>query len=207
MVLTMSPSGQGGSVVTLPLDAAGARPTESTEATTIADAFDEGRESFGFAATSVLGVSFDQVAVVSRSELEQLLEPVGAVQVDLPADVVADEDGTPNIVTERGPALLETGSLAEALAAVWAGDDAELEELDLALPAADENTEALWDGIAGGIGGGLDTGAPASIDVPPGTDRFPRSPAQRAALRCAGWRAGASRATMVSGSRSSRAPT
>jgi len=172
VVLTMSPSGQGGSVVTLPLDAAGARPTESTEATTIADAFDEGRESFGFAATSVLGVSFDQVAVVSRSELEQLLEPVGAVQVDLPADVVADEDGTPNIVTERGPALLETGSLAEALAAVWAGDDTELEELDLAPPAADENTEALWDGIAGGIGGGLDTGAPASIDVPPGTDRF-----------------------------------
>ena len=55
---------------------------------------------------------------------------------------------------------------------MWAGDDAELEELDLALPAADENTEALWDGIAGGIGGGLDTGAPASIDVPPGTDRF-----------------------------------
>ncbi|CAN5820357.1 hypothetical protein BH24ACT6_BH24ACT6_02600 [soil metagenome] len=172
VVLTLSPSGQGGSVVTLPLDAAGARPTESIEAITIADAFDEGRESFGFAATSVLGVSFDQVAVVSRSELEQLLEPVGSVQVDLPADVVADADGTPNIVTERGPALLETGSLAEALAAVWAGDDAELEELGLALPVADENTEALWDGIAGGIGGGLDTGAPASIDVPPGTDRF-----------------------------------
>lgn len=171
-VLTLSPSGQGGSVVTLPVEASATRPTSARPATTLADSVAaDGESGFELAVTSLLGVSFDQVVVVDRDELAALLEPVGPVQVDLPADVVADSGGTPTVVTAAGQHPLQPEDVAEALASVWPdGSNGGIDEIEL--PEGDENTEALWDGVAGGIGGGLDTGAVVGIDVPEGLDNF-----------------------------------
>lgn len=168
VVLTLAPSGQGGSVVTVPANASPIRPADG-EAVTLADSYrDNGEQGLGFAVTSTLGVSFDQVAVIDVDDVVEMLEPVGDVQVDLPADVVTDIGGTPSVVVERGTQLLELDDLADALGASWTGEDT----ADIQPAESDENVEALWDGVAGQVGGGLETGAAVGVDVPPGLDNF-----------------------------------
>lgn len=167
-VLTLSADGAGGSIISIPANGATIRPTDEAPAETLRTAYAEGQEvAFGVAATSMLGVSFDQVATADVGELAQLLEPVGIVDVDFPADVVTDIGATTSVVAAQGANELDPQQAADALAAQFPAD-----ALDAEPPVADENDAALWAAIADEVGGGLDTGAPVGIDVDEGLAAF-----------------------------------
>ncbi|MDQ3738030.1 MAG: hypothetical protein M3337_02550 [Actinomycetota bacterium] len=167
-VLTLSPAGAGGSIISIPANGAPVRPSGDDVAQTLRTAYADGGDvAFGVAATSMLGVSFDQVALVEVNELGELLEPVGEIDVELPADVVSKIGGKPSVLAEEGPNELDPVAAAEALGAHFAGTATDADP-----PVADENAAALWEGIADAIGGGLDTGAAVGIDVASGLANF-----------------------------------
>ena len=167
-VLTLSPNGAGGSIVSIPANGAPVRPSGDAPAETLRTAYADGADAaLGLAATSMLGVTFDQVVSIDVDELEVLLQPVGSVDVDLPADVVSDIGGSPSVLGEQGPNELDPDAVAEALGARFVGDVTDADP-----PVADENAAALWDAIADSVGGGLDTGAAVGVDVDNGVTNF-----------------------------------
>lgn len=167
-VLTLSSQGAGGSIVSIPANGAPVRPSDDAPAETLRTAYTDGGDAaFRLAATSMLGVTFDQVESIDVNELTTLLEPVGTVDVDLPADVVSEIDGVERVLEEQGSNDLDPAAVAEALGAHFVG-----EVTDADPPVADENAAALWEAVADGVGGGLDTGAPVGIVVGNGAANF-----------------------------------
>lgn len=91
VVTTLLPEGQGGSVVTVPVNA-DAGSGFGLQRRPLNEAFDPSDpEAFVATVEDMLSITIERSAVVDPAGLEALLEPLGSVQVSLP-DAVIDTD-------------------------------------------------------------------------------------------------------------------
>ena len=91
VVTTLLPEGQGGSVVTVPVNA-DASSGFGLQRRPLNEAFDPSDpEAFVATVEDMLSITIERSAVVDPAGLEALLEPLGSVQVSLP-DAVIDTD-------------------------------------------------------------------------------------------------------------------
>ena len=146
-VFTNAPGRVGGSIVSIPTNAA---MTADGQQVSLASQFDGKTDSLNTAAGAVLGVSFDNVMVVDEKELARLLPDVGELEVDLPADVVDAVGVSGRIQFPQGERTMTREDAAAALAA-RADDDV----TGAKPPTADENDVAVWRGVVDGIGDGV----------------------------------------------------
>lgn len=183
-VFTVRPSGDGGSIVTLPVSAdasGGFGPDRLPLAETVAL---HGIESLEREVESALRLDLDRAEVADADALEELLEPVGDIDVDLPTNVT-DRDG--DEVAESGPQTLRP---AEAAAVLTARDPDQ--------PAAEQfpAAAAVWAAVAETVGDGpaesTEGAAAAGPDVAagePGTiaELFGQLAAGRLRARALAW--------------------
>ena len=156
-VLVVQPSGAGGSVIPVPVNA-DTSTGEGDERLPIAATVAGGDvESVRAEAEALLGLTLDEVEVVDADRLTAILEPLGTLEVELPADVT-DADG--DVIAEAGVQSLDA---AEAAAVLTARDPGR--------PAIDQYpaAEAVWAGAAAAIGDGVSgNGTTATTEVPAG---------------------------------------
>ncbi len=92
-VLTLLPEGQGGSIVTVPVNADATSGFDDVRRP-LADEFDPADpEALVASVEEMLSITIQRAAVVEPDVLEQLLEPIGTVGVVLPHDAVGAGDG------------------------------------------------------------------------------------------------------------------
>ena len=136
---------RGGTVVPVPIsaDSSGGFGTERMPLNETVALF--GPETLADEVPALLGVGIDELIVVDEGELAELLAPIGAVQVDLPAAVT---DAAGRRVAPAGPQTLSPDQLAEILSAT-----------DPDLTGADRYPidVAVWGAIADVVGDGLAT--------------------------------------------------
>ena len=184
VVMTLLPEGQGGSVVTVPVNA-DASSGFGLQRRPLNEAFDPSDpEAFVATVEDMLSITIERSAVVDPAGLEALLEPLGSVQVSLP-DAVIDTDAVdtgervlattdPDDTDPDGP--VPDGSVLERGASEIVGDDGVivtagpqiletaqavevLTAIDDSVPAYDQHPldVAMWSAIA----------QRAPINVPP----------------------------------------
>jgi hypothetical protein len=91
VMMTLLPEGQGGSIVTVPVNA-DATSGFGLQRRPLNESFDQSDpEAFVAMVEDMLSITIERSAVVDPAELEALLEPLGSVQVVLP-DAVIDTD-------------------------------------------------------------------------------------------------------------------
>jgi hypothetical protein len=139
-VAVVRPSGAGGSVITVPVsaDASGGDGTERLPLAETAEL--AGADSVQREAEILLGLTIESFEVVDEARLEELLRPVGDIDVDLPVDVT-DADG--RVVADS----LDPAAAAAALVA-----------RDPSVPADEQYpaASAVWAAIAEAVGDGID---------------------------------------------------
>jgi hypothetical protein len=142
-LFVVRPSGAGGSIVTVPVSA-DASAGEGTERLPLAETADlTGTESVQREAEILLGLAVESFEVADRARLEELLSPVGDIEVDLPMDVT-DADG--QVVAEQGPQTMDPQTAAAVLVA-----------RDPAVPAAEQYpaATAVWAAVAEAVDDGI----------------------------------------------------
>jgi hypothetical protein len=184
VIVTLTPEGQGGSIVTIPVNADGTagfgvqrRPL---------DAFFDPADPDGLvmAVEDMLSITIERSLAVDPAGLEAVLAPLGPVQVVLPEAVIdsdavavepppeegADdvEPGPQGVIVTAGPQVLDTAQIVAVLTAV--DDD---------VPAYDQHTidVAMWTALA--------QNSPITVPPPPvATDDagWPLPPATAEAL-------------------------
>lgn len=162
-VLTLHPSGVGGSVVVVPVNVDqtnGFGPERLPVSRQPYTPGDEGHAADLVSAIEpLLTLTIERAAVVGPDELEGLLEPLGPFDVDLSESVVdSDTDGS-GVVERRGTSTLDATAMVEALTAIdGSGESYDHHGTDV----------ELWEAIA--ASGGTDTngGSTAPLD---GDDR------------------------------------
>ena len=114
-----------------------------------------GAESVHREAEILLGLTIESFEVVDQARLEELLRPVGDIDVDLPVDVT-DADG--QVVAESGAQTLDPAAAAAVLAA-----------RDPSVPAVEQYpaATAVWAAIAEAVGDGIDVAALGSEPAAP----------------------------------------
>jgi hypothetical protein len=146
-VVVVKPSGAGGNVITVPVsaDASGGDGTERLPLAETADL--AGADSVEREAEILLGLTIESFEVVDEARLEELLRPVGDIEVDLPVDVT---DAAGRVVADSGGQTLDP---AEAAAVLTARDPS--------VPAVDQYpaATAVWAAIAEAVGDGIDGSA------------------------------------------------
>jgi hypothetical protein len=145
-VFTRAPGGEGGSVVSVPTNAA---LIVDGQRVGLASQFDGSEESLRESAVALLGVAFDDVVIRGETTLPELLPAVDSVEVDLPADVVDDFGVSGRIIAELGVHTMTMQEAAAVLAAT-AGSPVS----GATGPRADENDVAVWTAIADAVGDG-----------------------------------------------------
>lgn len=138
VVMTLLPDGQGGSIVTVPVNADSTagfglqrRPLdESFDATDL--------EGFVASVEEMLAVTLQRAAIVDAEGLEALLPDVEALQFDVPNDVV-DTDGGGGLIATAGPQTFTAGEMVSILTAI--DDDAEVD-------TSHTNDVAVWEALA-----------------------------------------------------------
>ena len=118
VIMTLVPEGQGGSIVTIPVNADGTvgsgeqrRPlTELFEA--------DDPESIVEPLEEMLTITIERSAIVGVDELVEILQPIESLQVVLPEDVIDSSQLGSGIVALAGPQTLRRLLVAQALAAV-----------------------------------------------------------------------------------------
>ena len=142
--VVVKPSGAGGSVITVPVsaDASGGDGTERLPLAETADL--AGADSVQREAEILLGLTIESFEVVDEARLEELLRPVGDIEVDLPADVT---DAAGRVVAESGAQTLDPAAAAAVLVA-----------RDPSVPALEQYpaAAAVWEAVAEAVGDGLD---------------------------------------------------
>lgn len=118
VVMTLLPEGQGGSIVTIPVNADstagfGAQRRPLTE---LFDADDP--ESIVGSVEQMLTLTIEQSAVVGVDELVEFLEPIDSLEVDLPEDIVDSSLIGSGLIAPAGPQTLRRLLVAQALASV-----------------------------------------------------------------------------------------
>ena len=142
-MLALDPDGVGGSVVSIDASADVAS-NRSTEVMPLSDGLATGGiDVFRLDAESITGATFDLVSVLTVDDLATLLDPIGAVTVDLPVSVRDDHTG--RSVTS-GVSTLEPSDVAWVLAAHVEG---------VPSSAIAPARAAVWDAIAVSIGNGV----------------------------------------------------
>jgi len=138
VVMTLLPEGQGGSIVTVPVNAdvtAGFGP----ERRSVEVAFST-VDLAGFVplVEEMLSITIQSAAVVDAAGLVAALPEIDALQLELPNDVI-DTDGGGGVIATAGPQTFTLTEMADILAAI--DDDA---ESDLSHP----NDVAVWESLA-----------------------------------------------------------
>ncbi len=166
-VFTNAPGRVGGSIVSIPTNAA---MTADGQQVSLASQFDGKTDSLNTAAGAVLGVSFDNVMVVDEKELARLLPDVGELEVDLPADVVDGVGVSGRIQFPQGERTMTREDAAAALAARVDDDVTGANP-----PTVDENDVAVWRGVVDGIGDGVQGTVELPESARPATAKVLRS--------------------------------
>lgn len=154
VVMTLLPEGQGGSIVTLPVNA-DASAGFGLQRRPLDESFDvDDPDGLVAAVEEMLSISIQRVSIVGPSELEALVAPVETLEVVLPQDVIdssaaddgIDDDGDDDngLVLASGPQTLTTADIVDILTAVDDDGDAyDHHELDVELWAALARTAPL----------------------------------------------------------------
>lgn len=178
-VLTLDPSGVGGSVVVVPVNVDqtnGFGPERLPVSRQPYLPGDEAQTAELVAEIApLLTLTVERGQVVGPDELEELLEPLGSFEVDLTEAVVDSDTAGSGQVVRRGSSTLDTEEMTEALTAIDAtdtsyahhgtdvelweaiaaadGTDAEVPLDDDDRPLPPETFEALWNRLfAGDVG-------------------------------------------------------
>ncbi len=147
VVMTLLPEGQGGSVVTVPVNA-DATAGFGLQRRPLDESFDPTDiEGLVASVEDMLSISLERAEIVDAAGLEALLPDVESLQLDLPDDVI-DTEGGGGLISEAGPQTFAVGELVTILAAV--DDDAESD-------GSHANDVAVWEALA----------QTAPISVPP----------------------------------------
>jgi hypothetical protein len=174
-VLTLHPSGVGGSIVVVPVNVdttngfGPERQPLSRQPFPPDDEVQADQLSAGL--EPLLTLTIERTIVLGPSELTEVLAPLGEFDVELPQNVVDFDADGPGVVAQEGAASLDAGEMVEAFTAISAdGESYDHHDVDV----------ALWSSVAAAA-----TGSPATapnIDVP--VDEFDRpvAPATAAEL-------------------------
>jgi hypothetical protein len=163
-VLVVQPSGQGGSIVTVPISADASAGDGADRLPIAGTVSRDGADALGPEAEILLGLTLDDVEVVDAARLTTLLAPVGPIDVDLPIDVT---DAAGDVVAESGEQTLDAAAAAAILTA-----------RDPSVPAAQQYraASAVWAAIAATVdAAGADdpTGTTATTAAPVTTTTVP----------------------------------
>ena len=118
VIMTLLPEGQGGSIVTIPVnaDATAGFGEERRPLTELFEADDP--ESIVEPLEGMLTMTIERSAIVGVDDLVDILEPIESLEVVLPEDVVDSSLLGSGIVALAGPQTLRRLLVAQALAAV-----------------------------------------------------------------------------------------
>ena len=118
VIMTLLPDGQGGSIVTLPVNA-DVTAGFGEERQSLSEVFDaDDPQSLVEPLEEILTLTIERSAVVGVDELIDLLEPVEMLRVDLPEDVIDSSLPGSGIVTTAGDQTLRRLLVAQALVAI-----------------------------------------------------------------------------------------
>lgn len=138
VVMTLLPEGQGGSIVTVPVNA------DSTagfglQRRPLDESFDAADvEGLVASVEEMLAITIQRADVVDAEELEALLPDAEALQFVLPTDVV-DTSGGGGVIATAGP---QTFTVDEAVSILTAIDD------DAEVDTSHANDVAVWESLA-----------------------------------------------------------
>lgn len=169
-VLTLSPSGTGGSIAVIPVNADQTNGFGSTRLPISRQPYTPGdaelEELLLFELEPLLTLTIERVAVVGPGELASLVGPLGTVVVDLPERVIDSDTAGSGLVVRDGEQQLDGEELVEAFTAINA-DGLSYTHHDVDV--------ALWAGVAAAADG---VSAEATLDdderpiAPTGFDEF-----------------------------------
>jgi hypothetical protein len=165
VALVLAPNGVGGSIVVLPATGDSSLGL-GDDRFPLAETYTvRGPEAFALDAEALAGISFDVVEIVDGARFAEIVEPLGGLTVDLPADVVDDDSEEP--LFEAGQATLSSDAAASVLTSrVTGSPDSLLEPLRL----------SMWTAVAERVGAGIGSASPVGPDVsvpaPPDLDGF-----------------------------------
>jgi len=138
VVMTLLPQGQGGSVVTVPVNA-DISAGFGSERQPIDESFDAtDLEGLTASVEEMLSITVQRASVVDAAGLEAMLPQTDALQFDLPNDVV-DSAGGGGLISTAGPQTFTSTEMVSLLVAI--DDDA---GSDLSHP----NDVAVWESLA-----------------------------------------------------------
>ncbi|MGB0112912.1 MAG: hypothetical protein WBP59_06800 [Ilumatobacteraceae bacterium] len=139
VVLTLLPAGQGGSIVTVPVNA-DSTGWFGSERQPISDSFDpDDVDALVGQVEGLLSISIERAQIVGAEELTAMLEPVESVQLVLPADVVDTVEEEQVTLVSAGPRTLNRSSIVGVLTAV-----------DVEVPSYDQHQTdvAIWEALS-----------------------------------------------------------
>jgi hypothetical protein len=165
VALVLAPNGVGGSIVVLPATGDSSLGL-GDDRFPLAETYTvRGPEAFAIDAEALAGISFDVVEIVDGARFAEIVEPLGGLTVDLPADVVDDDSEEP--LFEAGQATLSSDAAASVLTSrVTGSPDSLLEPLRLSM------WTAVAERVGAGIGSALPVGPDVSVPTPPDLDGF-----------------------------------
>ena len=138
VVVTLLPEGQGGSIVTVPVNA-DATAGFGLQRRPLVESFDAA-DVDGLVASveEMLAITLQRAAVVDADALEALLPDVEALRFVVPGEVV-DTQGGGGVIATAGPQTFTIAEMVSLLAAI--DDDAEIDTSHL-------NDVAVWESLA-----------------------------------------------------------
>ena len=138
VVVTLLPEGQGGSIVTVPVNA-DATAGFGVQRRPLVESFDaDDVEGLVDSVEDMLAITLQRAAVVDAAALEALLPDVDALRFVVPGDVV-DTRGGGGVIATAGPQTFTIREMVSMLAAI--DDDAEIDTSHL-------NDVAVWESLA-----------------------------------------------------------
>lgn len=118
VVMTLLPGGQGGSIVTVPVNA-DSTVAFGAERIPLTDLFDpDDPDSIRGAVEEILTIAIERAAVIGVDELNVMFESIDSLEVNLPEAVVDSQRIGSGILAEAGPQTLRRFLVMESLAAV-----------------------------------------------------------------------------------------
>ena len=138
VVLTLLPGGQGGSVVTVPVNA-DTTAGFGLQRRPLDESFDPADiEGLVASVEDMLSITLQRAEIVDAVGLEAMLPAIDALQLELPDDVI-DTQGGGGLISEAGPQTFTVEELTTILAAIDA--DAEVD-------VSHANDVAVWETLA-----------------------------------------------------------
>jgi hypothetical protein len=158
-VFVLSPTGVGGSIISLPTNAdVGFSPDARRSLQTVWA--EEGQDGLSFAIESLINIGPNVVSINDPAQAQVFLEPYAPYTVDLVSDVVPDQGENDQQPITKGTAVLDSATAVRVLTA-GAGTGVE--------SARQGNLDAFWQAFATSIGGGRAIEAGVDLTVAPPT--------------------------------------